>query len=140
MRALILIDLQYDFMPGGALGVAEGDQVVQEGKDNEESTLMRETNEEMVETSDIVADPRSSTETVEEGFGLRKAKFRPGFHQFAPLFQGRSATIGTFNSRRHRMSQSHFDFLASKLSRTACPVPKRRSKAVNCDVCVPHPL
>ena len=28
MRALILIDLQYDFMPGGALGVAEGDQVV----------------------------------------------------------------------------------------------------------------
>ncbi len=27
-RALILVDLQNDFMPGGALGVAEGDQVV----------------------------------------------------------------------------------------------------------------
>lgn len=28
MRALVLIDLQYDFMPGGALAVPEGDQVV----------------------------------------------------------------------------------------------------------------
>lgn len=28
MRALILVDLQNDFMPGGALGVPEGDQVV----------------------------------------------------------------------------------------------------------------
>lgn len=28
MRILILVDLQYDFMPGGALAVAEGDQVV----------------------------------------------------------------------------------------------------------------
>lgn len=28
MNALILVDLQYDFMPGGALAVAEGDQVV----------------------------------------------------------------------------------------------------------------
>lgn len=28
MRALILVDLQNDFMPGGALGVAEGNQVV----------------------------------------------------------------------------------------------------------------
>ncbi len=27
-RALILVDLQYDFMPGGALGVPEGDQTV----------------------------------------------------------------------------------------------------------------
>jgi nicotinamidase/pyrazinamidase len=27
-RALILVDLQYDFMPGGALGVGEGDQLV----------------------------------------------------------------------------------------------------------------
>ena len=27
-RALILVDLQYDFMPGGALGVAQGDQLV----------------------------------------------------------------------------------------------------------------
>jgi len=29
MNALILVDLQNDFMPGGALAVAEGDQVVQ---------------------------------------------------------------------------------------------------------------
>ncbi len=28
MRCLILVDLQYDFMPGGSLAVAEGDQVV----------------------------------------------------------------------------------------------------------------
>ena len=28
MNALILVDLQYDFMPGGALAVTEGDQVV----------------------------------------------------------------------------------------------------------------
>lgn len=28
MRALILVDLQYDFMPGGALAVSEGDQTV----------------------------------------------------------------------------------------------------------------
>jgi nicotinamidase/pyrazinamidase len=28
MRYLILVDLQYDFMPGGALAVAEGDRVV----------------------------------------------------------------------------------------------------------------
>jgi nicotinamidase/pyrazinamidase len=28
MRALILVDLQYDFMPGGSLAVPEGDQVV----------------------------------------------------------------------------------------------------------------
>jgi nicotinamidase/pyrazinamidase len=28
MEALILVDLQYDFMPGGALAVPEGDQVV----------------------------------------------------------------------------------------------------------------
>jgi nicotinamidase/pyrazinamidase len=28
MRALILVDLQYDFMPGGALAVAEGDATV----------------------------------------------------------------------------------------------------------------
>lgn len=28
MRALVLIDLQYDFMPGGALAVARGDEVV----------------------------------------------------------------------------------------------------------------
>ncbi len=28
MRALILVDLQYDFMPGGALAVTEGDQTV----------------------------------------------------------------------------------------------------------------
>ncbi len=28
MRFLILVDLQYDFMPGGALAVADGDQVV----------------------------------------------------------------------------------------------------------------
>ncbi len=28
MRALILVDLQYDFMPGGALAVARGDEVV----------------------------------------------------------------------------------------------------------------
>ncbi len=28
MNALILVDLQYDFMPGGALAVREGDQVV----------------------------------------------------------------------------------------------------------------
>ena len=28
MRCLLLVDLQYDFMPGGALAVAEGDQVV----------------------------------------------------------------------------------------------------------------
>lgn len=28
MNALILIDLQYDFMPGGALAVAEGDRIV----------------------------------------------------------------------------------------------------------------
>ena len=28
MRALILVDLQYDFMPGGALAVSEGDEVV----------------------------------------------------------------------------------------------------------------
>lgn len=28
MNALILVDLQYDFMPGGALAVSEGDQVV----------------------------------------------------------------------------------------------------------------
>jgi nicotinamidase/pyrazinamidase len=28
MRALILVDLQYDFMPGGALAVAHGDEVV----------------------------------------------------------------------------------------------------------------
>ena len=28
MKALILVDLQNDFMPGGALAVAEGDQVV----------------------------------------------------------------------------------------------------------------
>jgi len=28
MRALVLVDLQYDFMPGGALGVTQGDQVV----------------------------------------------------------------------------------------------------------------
>ena len=27
-RALILVDIQYDFLPGGALAVAEGDQVV----------------------------------------------------------------------------------------------------------------
>jgi nicotinamidase/pyrazinamidase len=28
MRALILVDLQYDFLPGGALEVPEGDQVI----------------------------------------------------------------------------------------------------------------
>jgi len=28
MRALVLVDLQYDFMPGGALAVPRGDQVV----------------------------------------------------------------------------------------------------------------
>jgi nicotinamidase/pyrazinamidase len=28
MRCLILVDLQYDFMPGGSLAVAEGDRVV----------------------------------------------------------------------------------------------------------------
>src|SRR5262249_32678112 len=28
MRALILVDLQYDFMPGGALAVARGDETV----------------------------------------------------------------------------------------------------------------
>jgi nicotinamidase/pyrazinamidase len=28
MRALLLIDLQYDFMPGGALAVARGDEVI----------------------------------------------------------------------------------------------------------------
>jgi len=28
MRALVLVDLQYDFMPGGALAVAEGDATV----------------------------------------------------------------------------------------------------------------
>jgi nicotinamidase/pyrazinamidase len=28
MRALILVDLQNDFMPGGALGVKEGDQII----------------------------------------------------------------------------------------------------------------
>lgn len=28
MRALVIVDLQYDFMPGGALAVAEGDTVV----------------------------------------------------------------------------------------------------------------
>src|SRR4051812_35437807 len=28
MRALVLVDLQYDFLPGGALAVAEGDQTV----------------------------------------------------------------------------------------------------------------
>lgn len=28
MKALILVDLQYDFMPGGALAVSEGDSVV----------------------------------------------------------------------------------------------------------------
>ena len=28
MRALVLVDLQYDFMPGGALAVAEGDTIV----------------------------------------------------------------------------------------------------------------
>ena len=28
MKALILVDLQYDFMPGGALAVAHGDQLV----------------------------------------------------------------------------------------------------------------
>lgn len=27
-RALILVDIQYDFLPGGALAVAEGDQVI----------------------------------------------------------------------------------------------------------------
>ena len=29
MKALILVDLQYDFMPGGALAVAEGNRVVE---------------------------------------------------------------------------------------------------------------
>ena len=29
MRALLLVDLQYDFMPGGALAVARGDEVVE---------------------------------------------------------------------------------------------------------------
>ena len=28
MRALVLVDLQYDFMPGGALAVADGDETV----------------------------------------------------------------------------------------------------------------
>lgn len=28
MRALVLVDLQYDFMPGGALAVARGDEVI----------------------------------------------------------------------------------------------------------------
>src|SRR5512146_1395837 len=28
MRALVLVDLQYDFLPGGALAVARGDEVV----------------------------------------------------------------------------------------------------------------
>ena len=28
MRALILVDLQFDFMPGGALAVVRGDEVV----------------------------------------------------------------------------------------------------------------
>src|SRR5436190_10110596 len=28
MRALVLVDLQYDFMPGGALAVAHGDETV----------------------------------------------------------------------------------------------------------------
>jgi len=28
MRALVLVDLQYDFMPGGALAVPEGDQTI----------------------------------------------------------------------------------------------------------------
>ena len=28
MRALVLVDLQYDFMPGGSLAVAEGDELV----------------------------------------------------------------------------------------------------------------
>jgi len=28
MRALVLVDVQYDFMPGGALAVAHGDEVV----------------------------------------------------------------------------------------------------------------
>ena len=28
MRALVVVDLQNDFIPGGALGVPEGDQVV----------------------------------------------------------------------------------------------------------------
>jgi nicotinamidase/pyrazinamidase len=27
-RALVLVDLQYDFMPGGALAVAHGDETV----------------------------------------------------------------------------------------------------------------
>ena len=29
MKALILVDLQYDFMPGGALGVEKGDEIVE---------------------------------------------------------------------------------------------------------------
>jgi nicotinamidase/pyrazinamidase len=29
MKALLLVDLQNDFLPGGALGVSEGDQVIQ---------------------------------------------------------------------------------------------------------------
>lgn len=28
-EALLLIDIQYDFLPGGALGVAEGDQIIE---------------------------------------------------------------------------------------------------------------
>ena len=28
MRALVLVDLQYDFMPGGALAVTRGDETV----------------------------------------------------------------------------------------------------------------
>jgi nicotinamidase/pyrazinamidase len=28
-NALVLVDLQYDFMPGGALAVARGDEVVE---------------------------------------------------------------------------------------------------------------
>ncbi|QDT44486.1 nicotinamidase/pyrazinamidase [Gimesia alba] len=28
MKALILVDLQYDFLPGGALAVSEGDQII----------------------------------------------------------------------------------------------------------------
>ena len=28
MKALLIVDMQYDFLPGGALGVQDGDQIV----------------------------------------------------------------------------------------------------------------
>ena len=29
MKALIIVDMQYDFLPGGALAVNEGDQIIE---------------------------------------------------------------------------------------------------------------